>query len=50
VAPPYKQSGANIAFWTLVRIHSEEHALLAGLGEEYRRYAATRRGLFPGIW
>jgi protein-S-isoprenylcysteine O-methyltransferase Ste14 len=34
----------------LVRIHSEEHALLAGLGEEYRRYATTRRRLFPGIW
>jgi protein-S-isoprenylcysteine O-methyltransferase Ste14 len=34
----------------LVRIHSEEHALLAALGEEYRRYAAPRRRLFPGIW
>jgi protein-S-isoprenylcysteine O-methyltransferase Ste14 len=34
----------------LVRIYSEEHALLAGLGEEYRSYAATRRRLFPGIW
>jgi protein-S-isoprenylcysteine O-methyltransferase Ste14 len=34
----------------LVRIHSEERALLAGLGDEYRRYAATRRRLFPGIW
>ena len=34
----------------LVRIHSEERALIAGLGEEYRRYAATRRRLFPGIW
>jgi protein-S-isoprenylcysteine O-methyltransferase Ste14 len=32
----------------LVRIHSEERALIAGLGEDYRRYAATR--LFPGIW
>ena len=34
----------------LVRIHSEEGALMAGLGEDYRRYAATRRRLFPGIW
>jgi protein-S-isoprenylcysteine O-methyltransferase Ste14 len=34
----------------LVRIHSEERALAAGLGEEYRHYAATRRRLFPGIW
>jgi protein-S-isoprenylcysteine O-methyltransferase Ste14 len=28
----------------------EERALLAALGEDYRRYAATRRRLFPGIW
>ncbi len=34
----------------LVRIRSEEHALLTGLGEEYRRYAAARRRLFPGVW
>jgi protein-S-isoprenylcysteine O-methyltransferase len=34
----------------LVRIHSEERALLAGLGEDYRRYAVRRRRLFPGIW
>jgi len=34
----------------LVRIRSEERALLAGLGEDYRRFAATRRSLFPGIW
>jgi protein-S-isoprenylcysteine O-methyltransferase Ste14 len=34
----------------LVRIRSEERALLAALGEEYRRYAATRRRLFPGLW
>jgi protein-S-isoprenylcysteine O-methyltransferase Ste14 len=34
----------------LVRIRSEERALLAALGEEYRRYAATRRRLIPGIW
>ena len=33
-----------------VRIRSEERALLAGLGEPYRRYAAARRRLFPGIW
>ena len=34
----------------LVRIHSEEHALPAGLGEGCRRYAASRRRLFPGLW
>src|SRR5512133_55298 len=34
----------------LVRIHSEERVMIAGLGEEYRRYAATRPRLFPGIW
>jgi protein-S-isoprenylcysteine O-methyltransferase Ste14 len=34
----------------LVRIRSEEGALLAALGEDYRRYAASRRRLFPGIW
>jgi protein-S-isoprenylcysteine O-methyltransferase Ste14 len=34
----------------LVRIHSEERALLAGLGEDYRRYTATHSRLFPGIW
>lgn len=34
----------------LVRIRSEERALTAGLGEDYRRYAASRRRLFPGIW
>jgi protein-S-isoprenylcysteine O-methyltransferase Ste14 len=34
----------------LFRIHAEERALLTGLGEPYRRYAATRRRLFPGIW
>jgi protein-S-isoprenylcysteine O-methyltransferase Ste14 len=34
----------------LVRIHSEERALVAALGDDYRRYAATRRRLFPGVW
>jgi protein-S-isoprenylcysteine O-methyltransferase Ste14 len=34
----------------LVRIRSEERALLAGLGDDYRRFAETRRRLFPGIW
>jgi protein-S-isoprenylcysteine O-methyltransferase Ste14 len=34
----------------LVRIRSEERALAAALGEEYRRYASTRRRLFPGVW
>jgi len=34
----------------VVRIRSEERALLVGLGDDYRRFAATRRRLFPGIW
>lgn len=34
----------------VVRIRSEEQALVASLGESYRRYAAGRRRLFPGIW
>jgi protein-S-isoprenylcysteine O-methyltransferase Ste14 len=34
----------------VVRIRSEEHALLEGLGEQYRRFAATRRRLLPGVW
>jgi protein-S-isoprenylcysteine O-methyltransferase Ste14 len=34
----------------LVRIRSEERALLTSLGDDYRRYAARRRRLFPGIW
>jgi protein-S-isoprenylcysteine O-methyltransferase Ste14 len=34
----------------LVRIRSEERALLAALGEDYGRYASTRRRLFLGIW
>ena len=32
------------------RIHFEERALLEGLGEPYRRFAAGRRRLFPGVW
>jgi protein-S-isoprenylcysteine O-methyltransferase Ste14 len=34
----------------IVRIRSEERALLDGLGEQYHRFAATRRRLFPGVW
>jgi protein-S-isoprenylcysteine O-methyltransferase Ste14 len=34
----------------VARIHSEEHVLTASLGDDYRRYAAGRRRLFPGIW
>jgi protein-S-isoprenylcysteine O-methyltransferase Ste14 len=34
----------------LVRIRFEERALLEGLGEQYRRFAAGRRRLFPGVW
>jgi protein-S-isoprenylcysteine O-methyltransferase Ste14 len=34
----------------LVRIRFEERALLDGLGEQYSRFAAGRRRLFPGVW
>lgn len=34
----------------LVRIRSEERALLRAFGDDYREYAATRRRLFPGVW
>jgi len=34
----------------LVRIRVEERALVEGLGEPYRRFAANRPRLFPGIW
>ena len=34
----------------VVRIRAEERALLAGLGEPYRRFAATRARLIPGVW
>jgi protein-S-isoprenylcysteine O-methyltransferase Ste14 len=34
----------------VVRIRSEERALLAGLGDDYRRFASTRRRLLPGVW
>ena len=34
----------------VVRIRSEKRALLAGLGEPYRRYATGRPRLFPGVW
>ena len=32
------------------RIRFEEHALLAGLGEPYRRFAEGRKRLVPGVW
>jgi len=34
----------------VVRICFEERALADGLGEPYRRFAATRPHLFPGLW
>jgi protein-S-isoprenylcysteine O-methyltransferase Ste14 len=34
----------------VVRIRFEERALLAGLGEPYRRFAAGRPHVFPGVW
>jgi len=34
----------------VVRIRFEERVLLATLGEPYRRFAASRPHLFPGLW
>ena len=34
----------------VVRIRFEERALLHGLGEPYRRFAASHPHLFPGVW
>lgn len=34
----------------VMRIRVEEAALLAGLGEPYRRFAAGRAHLVPGVW
>jgi protein-S-isoprenylcysteine O-methyltransferase Ste14 len=34
----------------VVRIRAEERALLDGLGDPYRRFAASRPHLFPGLW
>ncbi len=34
----------------VVRIHVEERTLLDALGEPYRRFAAGRQRLFPGLW
>jgi protein-S-isoprenylcysteine O-methyltransferase Ste14 len=34
----------------IVRIHVEEQTLFDALGEPYRRYAASRRRLIPGLW
>lgn len=34
----------------LVRIRVEERALIAGIGEPYRRFLAGRARLVPGIW
>jgi protein-S-isoprenylcysteine O-methyltransferase Ste14 len=34
----------------VVRIRFEERALLAALGDPYRRFAASRPHLFPGLW
>jgi protein-S-isoprenylcysteine O-methyltransferase Ste14 len=34
----------------VARIRFEERALLDGLGEPYRRFAASRARLFPGLW
>lgn len=34
----------------LIRIRVEERALLAGIGDPYRRFAATRKRLIPWVW
>jgi protein-S-isoprenylcysteine O-methyltransferase Ste14 len=34
----------------VVRVFAEERSFLAGLGEPYRRYAATRKRPFPKVW
>jgi protein-S-isoprenylcysteine O-methyltransferase Ste14 len=34
----------------VVRIRFEERSLKAELGDPYRRYAATRKRLLPGVW
>jgi protein-S-isoprenylcysteine O-methyltransferase Ste14 len=34
----------------VVRIRSEERALLVALGEDYRRFAESRPRLVPGVW
>jgi protein-S-isoprenylcysteine O-methyltransferase Ste14 len=34
----------------VVRIRFEERVLAAGLGEPYRRFAASRKRLIPGVW
>jgi len=34
----------------VVRIHAEERVLLAAMGEEYGRFAATRARLLPSVW
>jgi protein-S-isoprenylcysteine O-methyltransferase Ste14 len=34
----------------VVRIKIEEQALLAGIGEPYRRFLETRSRLVPGVW
>jgi protein-S-isoprenylcysteine O-methyltransferase Ste14 len=38
------------AIGLVIRIKVEERALLAGIGEPYRRFLATRARLVPGIW
>jgi protein-S-isoprenylcysteine O-methyltransferase Ste14 len=38
------------AIGLVIRIKVEERAMLAGIGEPYRRFLATRARLIPGIW
>jgi protein-S-isoprenylcysteine O-methyltransferase Ste14 len=34
----------------VIRIRVEERAMLAGIGDPYRRFLAGRARLVPGIW
>jgi protein-S-isoprenylcysteine O-methyltransferase Ste14 len=38
------------AIGLVVRIRVEERAMLAGIGEPYRCFLATRARLIPGVW
>jgi protein-S-isoprenylcysteine O-methyltransferase Ste14 len=38
------------AIGLVIRIRVEERAMVAGIGEPYRRFLATRARLVPGVW
>ncbi len=41
---------AGVTAGLVLRIHIEERALLEGLGDRYRNYAADRKRLVPFLW